>query len=262
MPPAILITGAAGNLGRVATQHLIATLNAGHIHHLRLADIKPIDITAPGIECVQTAIDSREAAMEMVKGMDAVIHLAGIPIEDEWESLIPANIAAPVWLWEACAAQGVDRVLFASSNHAVGFYPVETRIDDKAAALPDSCYGVTKAFGEQLAQLYAAKTAVRSFVMRIGSCFPAPTAKRHLHTFQTYGDFLRLIDVGLTADYRYEVVYGLSDIPNGYWDNSNARRLGYMPQDTVEIAPQDMTDTTEYQWQGGHVCLQPIGRKG
>lgn len=258
LPPAILVTGAAGNLGRVVSNRLLAKLRQGNIQRLRLADIKAIDLDIPNVECIQTAIDSREAAVALTAGMDAVIHLAGVSVEDEWEALIPANLAAPAWLWEACVAQNVDRVLFASSNHAIGFYPVDTRIDHTAPALPDSRYGITKAFGEELARLYAAKTPVRGFCMRIGSCFAQPSALRHLKTFQTFDDFLRLIEVGLTADYRFEIVYGLSDILDGYWDNSNALRLGYAPQDQINLTPQMQNDRTEYQWQGGSFPLLPL----
>jgi uronate dehydrogenase len=70
--------------------------------------------------------------------------------------------------------------------------------------------------------------------MRIGSCFPEPIDERMLSTWLSYGDFCRLVEVGLSADYAYEVVYGVSANTRGWWDNSNAYRLGYRPQDDAE----------------------------
>lgn len=262
MPKSILVTGAAGTLGQLVVSHLAQKLESGEISALRLADIVPIPCSLPrdqsGLESVKISVSSYDAALTLTKGMDAVIHLAGIPVEAGWEKLITANLVGPAYLWDACVSNNVDRILFASSNHAVGLYPIETRIDHTAPAQPDSRYGITKAFGEHLAALYAEKTPVRGFCMRIGSCFPAVTTTRHRQTFQSPADFIRLIDVGLTADYRYEIVYGLSDIPDAYWDNSNAQRLGYAPKDKPESFIHGALDTTEYRHQGGSFAILPL----
>ncbi|MGY6704631.1 NAD-dependent epimerase/dehydratase family protein [Roseinatronobacter sp.] len=266
MPQTILVTGAAGSLGKSVAQHLGQALSEGRISRLRLADIapmtNPLGEAHPGLERVEISLTSPEAAQQLTEGMAAVIHLAGIPTESDWNRLIPANLAGPAYLWDACVGNGVDRVLFASSNHAIGMYPVGTRIDHTAPPQPDSRYGVTKAFGEQLAALYAAKTPVRGFCMRIGSCFEQASTKRHLKTFQSLADFNRLIDTGLTADYRYEIVYGLSDIPDSYWDNSNARRLGYAPQDHPRDFIRAPLDPTDYPLHGGDLPDMPLKSGG
>lgn len=263
LPQAILVTGAAGHLGRSVAKHLAQALVDGRIARLRLTDIAPIpdplERPHPGLERLEAPLSTPEAAEVLTRGMEAVIHLAGIPTETEWSRLIPANLAGPAYLWDACVGNGVDRVLFASSNHAVGLYPVETRIDHTAPPRADSRYGVTKAFGEQLAQLYAAKTPVRGFCMRIGSCFRHASAKRHLKAFQSRADLNRLIDVGLTADYRFEIVYGLSKIEDGYWDNRNAYQLGYAPQDHPRDMMREPVDQTEYRFQGGGFPELPLG---
>ncbi|MFD1798090.1 NAD-dependent epimerase/dehydratase family protein [Paracoccus aurantiacus] len=258
-PQAILVTGAAGNLGRVVSDHLIEALRAGRISRLRLTDMQPL-AEVEGVETIQTQLTGREVAFDLAEGMDAIIHLSGIPVEGEWDALIPSNLAATAHLWDAAVAHGVDRILFASSNHAVGLYPVDEAIDHSAAPRPDSRYGLTKAFGEQLGALYAAKTPVRAFCMRIGTCAAAATARRHLQTYQSFDDFLRLIDTGLTADYRFEIVYGISDNEGSFWDNTNARRLGYAPQDKPADFMKEPVEQTDYRFQGGNFADAPLGK--
>ena len=137
-------------------------------------------------------------------------------------------------MFEAAHQAGADRVLFASSNHAIGFHHRTTRIDDKCEPRPDTRYGLSKAFCEDLGRLYAFKHGLKSFHLRIGSCFPEPVDARMLSTWLSYGDFCRLVDVGLQSDYLHEIVYGVSDNPQSFWDNGNATRLGYKPLDTAE----------------------------
>lgn len=225
---------------------------------MRLLDIVPIDPPAEGVETVVDTLASRDVAFAASEGIDAIIHLAGISTEGEWDALLPANLAATAHLFDAALANGVDRVLFASSNHAIGFYPVGQRIDHNAPGRADSRYGLTKLFGEELARLYATKTKLRGFCMRIGSCFPAATALRHMSTYQSFGDFLRLVEVGLTADYRFEIVYGVSDVPEGFWDNSNAFRLGYTPLDKPADFVAGALDRTSYAFQGGAFATDPL----
>jgi uronate dehydrogenase len=258
LPHSILVTGAAGQLGRQVANHLMQALHDGRIARLRLLDIQPIGMSGPGVDVVQTSLASRDAAFAAAEGMDAIVHLAGISTENEWENLVPANLAATAHLFDAAVAHGVGRVLFASSNHAVGFYPVTQRIDHTAPGLADSRYGLTKLFGEELARLYTAKSAVRGFCMRIGSCFPAATAARHMSAYLSFSDFIRLVEVGLTADYKFEIVYGISDIPDGYWDNTNAFRLGYEPRDKPADFVSGELDSTEHAFQGGSFATDPL----
>lgn len=258
LPGSILVTGAAGQLGSQVTNYLCNALRNGEIEKLRLVDIAPIDVTMTKVETMVASLAESDAARAAAKGMDAIIHLAGISTENEWRNLVPSNLAATAHLFDAAVENGVDRILFASSNHAVGLYPVDQRIDHTAPGLPDSRYGLTKLFGEELARLYARKTPVRGFCMRIGSCFPEATAERHMSTYQSFADFIRLVTVGLTADYRFEIVYGMSDIDEGYWDNSNAFRLGYRPADQPESFRADEIDQTRYAFQGGSYATDAL----
>ena len=225
----ILLTGAGGNLGRELRRHL-----KGRFAHIRLADIVEMAPAKPGEEIVQCNMADRDGVMALAEGVDAVIHLGGQPVEADWDTIINSNILGCIHMFEAAHQAGADRVLFASSNHAIGFHHRTTRIDDKCEPRPDTRYGLSKAFCEDLGRLYAFKHGLKSFHMRIGSCFPEPVDARMLSTWLSYGDFCRLVDVGLQSDYLHEIVYGVSDNLQSFWDNGNATRLGYKPLDTAE----------------------------
>jgi uronate dehydrogenase len=167
--------------------------------------------------------------------MDAVIHLGGIANEAGWPDLLQANIAGVINIYEGARRAGVERVIFASSNHATGMYPIHRTLSHETSPRPDSRYGLTKAFGEDVAALYAYKHGIRSLCLRIGSCQPKPDNRRALSTWQSYADFVRLVQVGLSADYVHEIVYGVSRNARSWWDNSAAYRLGYDPQDDAEV---------------------------
>lgn len=226
----VLITGAAGALGRVLRRHL-----RGRYALVRLSDIAPMEPAAEGEEVIPADLADAEAMMRLLKGIDAVVHLGGHSVEGTWEQILRANIVGCINLFEAARKAGTERVLFASSNHAVGFHRRWPRTDHTAPPKPDSRYGVSKAFGEILGLFYANKHGLRVFCMRIGSCREQPVDERQLSTWQSYRDFCHLVDVGLSAWYRYEIVYGVSANTRSFWDNSNAERLGYRPIDNAEI---------------------------
>ena len=125
--------------------------------------------------------------------------------------------------------------MFASSNHVVGFYPRQRRIGVDAPVRPDSRYGVSKAFGEALAALYAYKHGLRVTCLRIGNVGDVPADRRRLSIWLAPQDLVQLIRIGLEhPDIRYEIFYGASDNARGWWDNSAAFRLGYRPQGRAE----------------------------
>lgn len=225
----LLITGAAGALGSVLRGHL-----AGRYPHLRLSDRQPLGEAGPGEELAVCDLADAPAVDRLLEGVDACVHLGGQPVEADWPTVMASNIVGCVNLWEAARKAGTRRILFASSNHAIGFHPRSARLDHASPAKPDSRYGLSKAFGEDLGLLYANKHGISCLAMRIGSCFPEPRDERMLSTWLSHADWCRLVEAGLAADYVYEVVYGVSANPRSWWDNGNARRLGYEPRDTAE----------------------------
>ena len=247
----ILVTGAAGALGKQVRTRL-----AGHYTLMRLSDIAAMDPPSAGEETMVANLADAEAVAKICEGIDAIVHLGGQSVEGAWEPVIAANLIGMINLYEGARKAGVDRIIFASSNHAIGFHRRTERLDHTSPARPDSRYGLSKAFGEDLASLYAYKYGVKSLSLRIGSCFPKPSNARMLSTWLSYADLVRLIETGLNADYVNEIVYGVSRNTRSWWDNSNAYRLGYDPQDNAEDYVGEVEhivtdDPVEEAFQGG-----------
>ena len=223
------MTGAAGGIGT----HLRREL-AGK-YHLRLSDIRPIRPLGDGESFVRADITKLGDLLRATAGVDAVIHLGGHSVEGRWEEILPANIVGCYNAFEAARRNGVTRFLFATSNHAVGFYPRDEVIDHRAVVKPDSRYGVAKAFGEALGSLYADKYGMEVFCMRIGNVNPEPLDKRRLSIWISPRDMAQLVEIGLERPaIHFEIVYGVSGNARSWYDNENAVRLGYLPQDDSE----------------------------
>jgi uronate dehydrogenase len=250
----LLITGAAGALGSVLRRHF-----AGRYPSLRLSDRVSLGEAGPGEELVVCELGDAAGVERLLEGVDACVHLGGQPVEAPWPVVHEANILGAINLWEAARKAGTRRIVFASSNHAIGFHPRSRKLDHQSPARPDSRYGLSKAFGEDLALYYANKHGISAMCIRIGSCREAPIDSRMLATWQSYPDFCRLVEVGLTAGLVYETVYGVSANPRSWWDNRNAERLGYRPQDSAEAWAAELEAVVSDQplnerFQGGPFC--------
>ena len=167
---------------------------------------------------------------KIVTGVDGIVHLGGFSVEGPWDTILNANIIGCYNLFEAAYRAGVKRVVFASSNHAMGFYPRDKTIGVNVTVRPDSRYGVSKAFGEALGAFYADKQGLRVTCLRIGNVADAPVDRRRLAIWIHPQDLVQLIRIGLEhRDIHFEIFYGASDNADAWWDNSNARRFGYKP---------------------------------
>ncbi|MFF8097576.1 NAD-dependent epimerase/dehydratase family protein [Streptomyces sp. NPDC016675] len=261
-PRTVLLTGAAGGLGT-----LMRNLLPAFGYELRLLDLRPIEGEP---DAIVADLADRAALREAVRGVDAIIHLAGISLEAPFEKILKANIEGTHHLYEAAREEGVDRIVFASSNHAVGYTP-RPRGDDPLIPVetprrPDTFYGLSKSFGEDLAQFYWDKHGIETVSVRIGSCFPEPTSVRMLSVWMSPGDGARLFHAALTAEgVGHSVVYGSSANTRLWWDLTSARALGYAPQDDSEpfaaklIAEQGDLDPDEpaHARLGGHFVTDP-----
>ncbi len=225
----ILMTGAAGGVGRFLRCELSGR------YALRLSDIAPIADLGEGETFVEADLTDPDAVAKAAEGVDGIIHLGGFSVEGPWEEILQANIIGCHNLYEAARLGGVERVVFASSNHAVGFYRRDQTIGVEVTPRPDSRYGVSKVFGEAMGALYADKYGLRVLAIRIGNVETKPIDVRRLAIWISPRDLAQLVSIGLEhPDLRFEVVYGMSDNARAWWDNSNALRLGYAPQDRSE----------------------------
>jgi uronate dehydrogenase len=137
-------------------------------------------------------------------------------------------------VFDAARRHGVKRVVFASSNHAIGFHRTGDVLDANSVQRPDTMYGVSKAFGENLGSLMADKFGLEVACLRIGSAVPEPREPRHLSTWLSYPDLLRLVEACLAAPkLHFTVVYGVSNNRRSRWDNSKSG-IDYRPQDDAE----------------------------
>jgi uronate dehydrogenase len=231
----VLITGAAGGVGTFLRREW-----AGR-YRLRLSDVRPIAELVSNETFVAADIASMAEVTPIVAGVDAIVHLGGFGVEGPWDTILPANIVGTYNVFEAARAAGVKRIVFASSNHAMGFYSRDETIDHTAYPKPDSRYGVSKVFGEALASLYADKYAMQMFVVRIGNVWAQPADKRRLAIWVSPRDLAQLFAIGIEHPaIRFEIVYGMSDNKRAWWDNANARRLGFAPQDRSEDYATDV----------------------
>jgi uronate dehydrogenase len=225
----ILITGAAGDVGT----HLRRELAGKYV--LRVSDLRSMKKINSEEQFMRADISKMSDALRITKDVDAVVHLGGYSVEGPWEGILNANIIGCYNVFEAARRNGVKRILFPTSNHATGFYPRNQTIDHRVYPKPDSRYGVSKVFGEALGSLYADKYGMQIFCMRIGNVNPVPIDKRRLSILFTPRDLAQLVTIGIEhPGIRFEIVYGVSKNKRSWYDNSNAYRLGYQPEDNSE----------------------------
>ncbi len=228
----ILITGAAGQIGKALREGF-----RGSYPLLRLLDVTPLGAAASGEEVVSADIRDIAAMEGATAGIDCVVHLAGQSTEAGWDKVLPLNIEGCYNVFEAARRSGVKRIVFASSNHAIGFHRRERFIDNAVLPRPDTRYGVSKVFGEALGRLYADKYGLSVACLRIGSFVTPdrPTDARQLLTWISHRDMVQLMRRCIDhPHYHFVVVYGVSNNLRSRWDNTNAKFLGYRPQDDSE----------------------------
>ncbi len=247
----ILVAGAAGSIGSVVVPGLAAL---GH-------EVVGLDLPGRGSDLEADVTDP--GAMATVVGEarpDAVIHLAGIPDERSLTEALTSHAVSTAALLEAMLQHDVRRIVYASSNHAVGLTPRgESILGTDVPPRPDTFYGVGKVAAEALLQLYADRHGIDAISTRIGSFLPEPTTRRQLCTWLSHDDAVRMFEAAVTAESPgYAVLYGVSANTRGWWDLEPGRALGYHPQDDseawaidLETLPRTPEDDDEATFVGG-----------
>ncbi len=232
----VLITGAAGRIGGVLREGLMDN------YLLRLTDRSRIE-SPEAVEVHTADVTDVEEMAKICKGIDSIVHLAGEPSTgSSWPVVLKANIEGTYGIFEAARLAGVERIVFASSNHATGYYEKESiYTKPEMLARPDSLYGVSKAFGEDLARFYVDEYGLKAFCLRIGSFQPNESvtnrnSDRILSTWLSYRDMVQLVRCCLESNRtNFGIYYGISNNKRAYWDIQNARdELGYFPEDNAE----------------------------
>ena len=259
----LLLTGAAGGLGKALRERLKANCKL-----LRLSDQADLGTAKQREEVILADLADADAVNEIVKGVDAIVHLGGVSVEGPFGPIFQANILGVYHLYEAARKNGVKRIVFASSNHVTGFYRQDQTINADHPPRPDSLYGLSKAFGEDLSRLYFDRYGVETACVRIGSSFPEPKDRRMLATWLSFDDLHRLITACLTTPVLgHSIVFGMSDNAVTWWDNSRARHIGYVPRDSSDIfrdavyastAEPDLSDPAAVYQGGSFVRAGPF----
>ena len=251
----LLLTGAAGGLAG-----LLRPLLPSVAKSVVLSDVVEMRDLAAQETFTQCELADEAAVARLVDGCDGVIHLGGISIEKPFDLILNANILGLYNLYEGARHGGRPRIIFASSNHVIGYYRRDERLDSTVVPRPDSLYGVSKAFGENLASFYFDKFGQETLSVRIGSCFPAPKDPRMLATWLAVEDFADLCARAFAAPrLGHTIIYGASANDESWWDNRNAAFLGWTPKHTsakwraevLAAAPRQDPTAPDVVYQGG-----------
>jgi uronate dehydrogenase len=254
----ILLTVAAGGVGQLLRPYFS---QAGI--KLRLSDRTDVGALRSNETFVKADLNDPAALAEITRNINGIVHMGGHSVEGSWQTILKANIEGCYELYEAARLAKVSRIIFASSNHAMGFYPRTQTVGLQESVRPDSRYGVSKVFGEALGALYSDKYGIKITNLRIGNVGPEPLDRRRLSIWLHPEDLFQLIQIGLQhPDIRYEILYGMSDNARAWWDNSRATALGYRPKHRSEdfadkiLARQEAPSPVADRFQGGTFCAE------
>lgn len=263
-PPTVLVTGSNGLIGR---KLVAAWRESGRYRPIGLAR------QAGEYTDIVASIEDLDALVAAMEGVDAVVHMAATsPVDSAWDDVLHSNLIGTYHVFEAAKRTGVKKVVFASSNHAVGTFETSNQpelydlddgrsIDETVEIMPDSLYGVSKAYGEAMARFYVDHHGLSAVCLRIGSWTGDDAAKapkqlwdpsldddpealanrrRYRGTWLSDRDGIHLVECALDTPKRWFLCYGISDNARKFWDIEHAREgIGYNPRDTTpeEILP-------------------------
>lgn len=258
----VLLTGASGALGRQLTRALAAE---GFV--LRLTDIAPFPDPLPaGASFVKADLNDGVALLRQAEGVGTILHFGGVSVERPFEEILGPNIRGLYHVYEAARREGA-RVVFASSNHTIGFHERTEKLDHDCDMRPDGYYGLSKAYGELMGRMYWDKHGVESVFLRIGSSFPEPVDARMLATWLSYADLCRLVAATIRAGkVGCSVIWGASANSRSFWAKDARGKLGWAPQDSADtfagqLAGKVTANPVVERYQGGAFCGMEYSRQ-
>lgn len=226
----LVLTGAAGRLGSYLREPLSKMCEI--FVSTDLAD--GVTDLAPNETYIKADLTDLPAMVELLNGADTVVHFGAVGDEAPFEQLLGPNFVGAYNIWEAAHRNGLRRVVYASSIHAVGMHKKTDFIGTDAPHKPDTFYGLAKCFAEDLASLYWDKRGLEAVCMRILSCAQVSNP-RAVGTWLSYDDLIQLVQRAIdTPITGFSVVYGVSDNDRAPVDNAGASHLGYRPKDNAE----------------------------
>ena len=259
----ILLTGASGNLGRSLARGLSTNGWA-----LRLTDLHPFPDPLPkGASFTQLDLNDGVGLLRAAEGCGTILHFGGVSVDRPFEEVLGPNLRGLYHIYEA-ARREQARVVFASSNHSVGFHERAATLDSDCGFRPDSFYGLSKAYGELMGRLYWDKHGVENVNVRIGSSFPEPVDARMLASWLSYGDLTRMMEGCVTAaSVGHSVIWGTSNNSRmTWWRHDQRGRIGWAPQDSADpfagqLAGKVSDNPVQERYQGGVYCINGYSRE-
>lgn len=262
----IILTGAAGRLGSYLREPLL-----GMAEELVSTDlVEDFGKLHDRETYVKADLAQIDEMTEVLKGADMVVHFGAIGDEAPFDDILQANIIGAYNVWEAARVNGLRRVVYASSIHAVGMHSRTENIGTDVLHRPDTFYGLAKCFAEDLGSLYWDKFQMESVCLRILSCAQVTNA-RALGSWLSYDDLIQLVERSVeTPTTKFTIIYGVSNNDRAPVNNTTASFLGYRPKDNAEqfaekvlaeTPTQDLNDPT-YLYQGGPFAAVEPGNSG
>jgi uronate dehydrogenase len=257
----VLLTGASGSLGRMLAGAL------GELGWtLRLTDLAPFpDALPPRAYFTAADLGDGVTMLRLAEGCGAILHFGGASTDRPFEEVLGPNLRGLYHVFEAARRERA-RVVFASSNHTIGFHPRTETLDAGCSFRPDSFYGLSKAYGELMGRLYWDKHGVESIAVRIGSAFPEPTDERMLSTWLSYADLARLAERCVLARWvTSNVIWGVSANSRSWWGADDRGLIGWAPQDSADafaaqVAGKVSSNKVQERYQGGAYCASGYTR--
>jgi uronate dehydrogenase len=251
----VALSGAGGNVGRILRaelpKHGIALRSAG--------GTTPLAPLRDGEDVMHGDLRDPAVVDKLLAGVEVLVHMAGTSVERPLPEIIENNLVALHQVYEGARRHGVRRVVFASSNHAFGMYPVGEKLRLGADYRPDGFYGLSKVWGEAMARMYWDKHGIEAVALRIGTSMGRPPeSRRHLSTWMGTDDLVQLVLRSIRAeDVGYAEVWGISANTRAYYDLAEGNTIGYVPTQNAEnwaeqiTATAEATDPIAQQFQGG-----------